>query len=151
MKRKEKKDSAGRRTGSRAGGKEWCSNAKPQSPRRLVSSSYSGFINIAVSRGGGAVQAENPACGEEEFSNGCGGRGRARAGENICFELLFHSCADFSIWIARFVMGIWATELSSSYGSLYFCRPEWNPGRGTNSFIVSLTSILAPNGASWHY
>ena len=62
-----------------------------------VSSSYSGFINIAVGRGadadgGGAVQGRNPACGEEEFSNGCArAAGAARAGWgkisalNYCF------------------------------------------------------------------
>ena len=62
MRRKEKKDST-------AGGQEG-SGAQRQS-HSSASSSYSGFINIAMSREGGG-RAENPACGEEEFSNGCG-------------------------------------------------------------------------------
>ena len=66
MRRKEKKDST---AGGRAGMQEG-SGAQRQS-HSSASSSYSGFINIAMGREGGG-RAENPACGEEEFSNGCG-------------------------------------------------------------------------------
>ena len=82
MKRKEieKKDSRGRQAGTRQAGRKGMVLKRKATAQHGVSSSYSGFINIAVSRGGGAVQAENPACGEEEFSNGCGWRAGRRAG-----------------------------------------------------------------------
>ena len=96
MKRKEKKDSAGSRTVKQAR-KEWCSNSKLQPRRSLVSSSYSGFINIAVglhSAGQKIRHAE-----KRNFLMDARRARRGRDGENICFELLFHSCADFSIWM----------------------------------------------------